>query len=290
MQILFNIVYNFSIFFIFSLSFYLIYKPTKIFHISHAFTITLGGYGVYFFYNLLDINIYLSIVLALIVAILFGVLNELLFYKNFRELKDTNLKMLILSLGIYTIFQNIISIFFGDDIKTLSKDTISVGNEFFEAYITDIQIISIALAFLIFIITSLIWSKTKIGLLIRAIAINPNLAQTVGINKNSIILSVFILGSLYAGIGGILVGFNTGLTPNIGFSLLLYSIVVMIIGGLESINGLILGALILSVVQNLTAYYIDTKWLEMATYTILILFLMIRPYGVSGEKNRKIEI
>jgi len=64
----------------------------------------------------------------------------------------------------------------------------------------------------------------------------------------------------------------------------------MIIGGVESLWGIVAGAFILALVQNLTAYYIDTKWMDAITYAILILFLIIRPYGVSGVKNRRVEI
>ena len=124
----------------------------------------------------------------------------------------------------------------------------------------------------------------------RAIAVNPELSQVFGIPKKRIILYAFGLGSLYAGLGGILVGFDTGITPTFGFNLLLYAIVVMIMGGVDSIWGIVAGAFILATVQNLTAYYIDTKWMDAITYTILIIFLIIRPYGVSGIKNKSVEV
>jgi len=290
MQTIFNILYMISLLLTFSLSFYLIFKPTKIFHIAHAFTISLGAYMVYLFYHLLELNLIIAILLSLLITTLYGIANELLFYKYLRDKKDSNIKMLILSLGVYIVSQNLISIFFGDDIKSLTKGEVKVGNEFMGAYITDIQIVTIVVSFLIFLFTLYLWQKTKFGFAIRAIADNPELSQVFGIPKNRIILIAFGLGSFYAGIGGILVGFDTGITPTFGFSLLLYAIVVMIIGGVDNLWGIVVGALILATVQNLTAYYIDTKWMDAITYAILILFLIIRPYGVSGVKNSKVEI
>lgn len=231
-----------------------------------------------------------SILLALSITILYGIANEHFFYKNLRGKKDSNLKMLILSLGVYIVSQNLISIFFGDDIKVLNKGEVKVGHEFFGAYITNIQIITMAVALVILGVTLYLWHKTKFGFALRAIADNPELSQVFGISKDKIILLAFALGSLYAGIGGILVGFDTGITPTFGFSLLLYAIVVMIIGGVDNLWGIVIGAFILATVQNLTAYYLDTKWMDAVTYAILIVFLMIRPYGVSGIKNRKVEI
>ena len=290
MNLLFIFLYSFLLFIILSLSFYLIFKPTKIFHIAHAFTISLGAYMVYLFYHLLELNLAISLLLALVISTLYGIANELWFYRHLRGKKESNIKMLILSLGVYIVSQNLVSIFFGDDIKALGKGEVKVGHEFMGAYITDIQITTMIASFVVLLLTLYIWHKTKFGFAIRAIADNPELSTVFGIPKERIILISFGLGSLYAGLGGVLVGFDTGITPTFGFSLLLYAIVVMIIGGVDSLWGIVAGAFILAVVQNLTAYYIDTKWMDAITYAILILFLIVRPYGVSGVKNQKVEI
>jgi len=290
MQIIINILSQVTVLTTFSLSFYLIFKPTRIFHIAHAFTISMGAYMAYLFYHLLGWHILPSLLLSLTLTTLYGIANELFFYKHLRGSKESNIKMLILSLGVYIVSQNIISILFGDDIKSLGKGEVKVGHEVLGAYMTDIQIVTMAVALMVLALTLYLWYKTKFGLAIRAISDNPELSTVFGIPKEHIILYAFGLGSFYAGAGGILVGFDTGITPTFGFSLLLYAIVVMIIGGVESIWGIVVGALILATVQNLTAYYIDTKWMDAITYAILIVFLIVRPYGVGGIKNRKIEI
>ena len=290
MQLFFNVLFMFDVILIFSLSFYLIFKPTRIFHIAHAFTISLGAYMMYGLYHLLGLHIIPSLILALTLTILYGIANELLFYKHLRGNKDSNIKMLILSLGVYIVSQNLVSVFFGDDIKSLSKAEVKVGHEFMGAYVTDIQLVTMVVAVLVLGFTLYLWYKTKFGLAMRAIADNSELSQVFGIPKEHIILYAFGLGSFYAGVGGILVGFDTGITPTFGFNLLLYAIVVMIIGGVDSIWGIVVGAFILATVQNLTAYYIDTKWMDAITYAILIVFLIVRPYGVSGVKNRSVEV
>jgi len=245
---------------------------------------------VYLFYHILELNLPLSLILALLLTTLYGIASELLFYKKLRGKKESNIKMLILSLGVYIVSQNLVSIFFGDDIKALGKGEVKVGHEFMGAYVTDIQIVTMGVSLLVLLLTLYLWHRTKFGFAIRAIADNSELSTVFGIPKNRIILIAFGLGSFYAGLGGVLVGFDTGITPTFGFSLLLYAIVVMIIGGVDSLWGIVAGAFILALVQNLTAYYIDTKWMDAITYAILILFLIVRPYGVSGVKNRKVEI
>ena len=80
------------------------------------------------------------------------------------------------------------------------------------------------------------------------------------------------------------------MTPTFGFNLLLYGVVAMIIGGVGSTRGLIAGSLLVATAQHLAAYYIDTKWMNAVTYIILILFLIWKPLGFSGNRLKKVEV
>jgi branched-subunit amino acid ABC-type transport system permease component len=198
--------------------------------------------------------------------------------------------MLIASLGLYLIFQNCISMLWGDDTKSIRTGIIKVGNEIFGAYITDLQILIIVICLTLFSINFLFLKYNNIGRKIRAVASNQELSSIVGINSNKVILWSFAIGSGIAAISGILVASDTGLTPTMGFNLLLYGIVAMIIGGVGSTKGLIGGAFLLSAAQHFTAYYFDSKWMDAVTFIILILFLVWKPLGFSGKHLKKIEI
>ena len=80
------------------------------------------------------------------------------------------------------------------------------------------------------------------------------------------------------------------MTPTLGFNLLLYGVVAMIIGGVGSTRGLVAGSLLVAATQHLAAYYIDTKWMDAVTYIILILFLIWKPLGFSGKLLKKVEV
>lgn len=198
--------------------------------------------------------------------------------------------MLFASLGIYLILQNCISLIWGDDTKILRVGEVKTGHEILGAYITDIQIITIVVSALCVVLSMLFLRYTKVGRRIRAVSANSELANVQGINSDGVILWATGIGSGMAAIAGILVGFDTGLTPTMGFNLLLYGIVAMIIGGVGSTKGLIGGAFLLAAAQHLTAYYIDSKWMNAITYIILIAFLIWRPLGFSGQRMKKIEI
>lgn len=289
-QIIFNIILSSFIYLLIANSFAYIYFLIRFFHIAHAIVITLGAYLTYIFSSQLNLSIWFAIPLAIIFSVILGMIIELGIYKPLRKQNVSSLLMLIISLGLYVILHNCVSFFCGDDTKSIRTGDIKAGNQILGAYITNIQIMTIIVGFTIFVANFLFLKYNKIGRNIRATASNIELSEIFGINSNNVILWAFCIGSSMAAIAGILIAFDTVLTPNMGFNLLLYGVVAMIIGGVGSTRGLIAGSLLLATAQHLAAYYIDSKWMDAIAYIILILFLIWKPLGFSGKRLKKVEI
>jgi branched-subunit amino acid ABC-type transport system permease component len=281
---------SFSLYLLIALSFVLCYYPTRFFHIAHAITLTFSAYFTYLFSIQLQCPVWLSIPLAIICATVTGMLFEIALYKPLQKRNASPMILMIASLGLYTVLQNVISMLWGDDTKSVRMGEIKVGNEFFGAYITDIQIITISVCVTLFAVCVLLMKYSRIGRNIRAVASNPELSNIVGIHSNRVILWAFGIGSALAAVTGILIAFDTDMTPTMGFNWLLYGVVAMIIGGVGSNWGLVGGALLLATTQHLAAYYIGSQWMDAIAYIILILFLIAKPLGFSGKRLKKIEI
>jgi branched-subunit amino acid ABC-type transport system permease component len=290
MQILINILISSFSLLLVSFSFSIIYSTIKSFHIAHAITITIGAYLTYLFHIQLGFHLWLSISLAVTGAILIAVFWELFIYKQLRKKNASSWKMLIASLGIYVVMQNFISLIWGDETKSIRTWSVKTGHNILGAYITDAQIAAIVVSIILFAGGIMFLQFTSLGKQIRAVSSNPELSNIFGISSDKIILFSFIIGSALASIGGILITLDTDMTPTMGFRILLYAAVAMIIGGVGSYNGLIRGALLLSTAQHLSAYYIDGRWMEATAYVILVLFLIWKPLGFSGKHLKKIEI
>jgi branched-chain amino acid transport system permease protein len=290
MQIIANIFLSSTIYLLVASSFSLIYYPTKFFHIAHAVIITSAAYLTFLFANQLSFPLAVATSAAIAGAVCIGLLCEILFYRAMRKRNAPALAYLIASIGLYTVLQNCISLVFGDDTKIIRTGEVTIGNEIFGAYVTDVQIVTILVSAGLFIALNLFLQFTDAGKAIRAVSSNPQLCDIYGINSNRIILVAFGVGSALAAIVGILSAMDTNMTPTFGFNLLLYGVVAMIIGGVGSTRGLAAGALLVATAQHLAAYYIDTKWMDAVTYVILILFLIWKPLGFSGVKLRKVEI
>lgn len=290
MQTFLNVANSFFIYSMIGVSCLLIYNVTKFFHIAHAITITIASYFVYLFYVQIGIPLWITIPLSVFFATILGMLTEILVYRPLRKMGTKPMLLLIASIGIYTILQNAIMMIWGNGAKSFGIIHIRAGHQICNAYITDVQIITIFTGLILLILYLLFMKYNKAGRDIRAVSYNLELSNIVGINSDKVILLSYAISSCIASIVGILVAIDTSLSPTMGFNLLIYGVVTMIIGGLTSIAGVLGGALLLATLQHLIAYYIGSQWMEAIAYVILILFLLWKPLGFAGRRLKKVEI
>ena len=259
----------------------LIFQVAKFFHFTHGIVFTAGAYLAFIFHKC-GFHLYISIFLAIIIAALLGASFELLVYRNIRH-RSSPLVLLLTSLGIYILIQNLISIGFGDGTRIL-RDGISKSVDVFTARITSIQIVTICISVVCVIILALFQRRSRIGIFVRAVANDPELAHISGIHINRIILLVFILGSALAGIGGILIALDVDMNPDMGMNALMMGIVAVIIGGVNSSYRIAIGALLLAMAQHFGAWFIGSQWQDAIAFIILVLFLLFKPEGFFGKK------
>ena len=290
MQVTLNIFISFAIYLLIALSFNLIYYPTKFFHLAHAVIITLGAYFTFFFSQQLGFPLWLSIPFAITLATAVALLFENHIYKPLRNKNVSSWALLIASLGIYVVLQNLVSMLWGDYTKSIRTWPVKAGHEVFGGYITNVQIITIVMSIVLFTVIVLFLKYNLLGKQIRAVSSNKELSNIFGISSEWVIFWSFAIGSALAAIAGILIALDTDMTPTMGFHVFLYAVVAMIIGGVGSYKGLVSGALLLATAQHLSAYFIASKWMDATAYIILILFLIYKPLGFSGKRLRKVEI
>lgn len=290
LQLLLNILLSISLYTILAYSFYILYKTVSFFHLAHAITLTFGSYITYLFATQLKLPLFITISISIILGIGLMLLVNKLIYKSIQKRKIESWQMLIASLGVYVVLQNMVSLIWGDSTLSFRTWPVKEGHQVFGAYITDVQIITIISCVLLTGASWLFLERTSIGNRIKAVSSNPELASILGISKDKAVLWSFALGSGLAACAGILIAADTDMTPTLGFNWLLYGVVAMIIGGMGKLRYLILGALLLATAQHLSAYYLDSKWMNATAYIILIAFLYFRPYGFSGQPLKKAEI
>jgi len=272
---------------LFAVGFSLIYQITRFFHVAHGTVYAFGAYFAYLLYVQFSLNCIIAFFLACIATVVVGASCEIYIYKTMRLRKATDLTLLIASLGLYTLMQNIISMVWGDDTKTMRTGEVVEGHEFLGARITDIQIAIIIVSLVLIALVTQILTRTKFGKTLRALANDPELAQLSGVNSDRYILYAFAIGSFLAAVASIMIPFDTDMTPTMGFNALVMGVIAVIVGGINSLPGAALGGLFIGLVQNLGVYWLPSKWQDTIAFVILILFLLFKPYGILGKKPQK---
>ncbi|ALO29630.1 branched-chain amino acid ABC transporter permease [Porphyromonas gingivalis] len=289
-QLLLNTLFSCSLYALLCFSFICIYFTCRFFHIAHAVTLTLAAYMVYTASVLWGVSLWLAVPLAIGIVVLLMLGINRWVYRPLKRQGLESWQMMIASLGLYVVLQNVISMIWGDSTLSFRTWEIKVGHEFMGAYITDVQIITIVSSVVLLLLSHLFMERTSIGREIKAVASNPVLSHVLGISETKAIAWSVGIGTGLAACAGILIAADIDMTPTMGFNWLLYGVVAMIIGGMGRMRYLLLGALLLATAQHLSAYYIDSKWMNATAYVILIVFLYFRPYGFSGKQLKKAEI
>ncbi len=285
-----NTLHTLSQYLLIAFSFKVLYQGIRFFHIGHAVSLTLAAYMVYTASVLWGVSLWLAVPLAIAVVVLLMLGINQWVYRPLKRQGLESWQMMIASLGLYVVLQNVISMIWGDSTLSFRTWEIKVGHEFMGAYITDVQIITIVSSGILLLLSHLFMQRTHIGRQIKAVASNPELSRVLGISETKAIAWSVGIGTGLAACAGVLIAADIDMTPTMGFNWLLYGVVAMIIGGMGRMRYLLLGALLLATAQHLSAYYIDSKWMNATAYIILIVFLYFRPYGFSGKQLKKAEI
>jgi len=146
-------------------------------------------------------------------------------------------------------------------------------------------LLAILIVSIILVALFLLLKKTKIGLAMRATSQKSTASMLMGINTEKIYLITFALGAALAGASGALYGIIFNFSPTIGALPTIKAFAIIIIGGLGSIPGAIIGGLLYGIAENTAVYFLGGVWRDAVAFALLIIVLVLRPTGIFGEKG-----
>ena len=271
-----------SIYALVASGFSLIYGTNKFMHFAHGISVAVAGYILYGAFTLYGLNFYLAVLLTLSASGIFGLAIYRLIYLPLQNRNASNVVLLIASIGILIFFENIIQVIFGADVKVIGFLEVSEGLSYFGATATPLQIIIIITSLILFIALQFFMKKTKLGRDMRAVADNRDLAEIVGINYKKVASYSFIMGSVLAGIAGILISLEQNLSPVMGTPLIIKGFTGAVIGGITSVPASVLGSYILGLAENYGVWFLPSGFKDAIAFGLLFLFLLFRPNGLFG--------
>jgi len=203
------------------------------------------------------------------------------------RLYERHIEQALVTVGVALVVEAVLSGWFGNDPRLLPTphwfiNTVTIG----KAFIPVDRFLYIGSALVLFILLASILRFTRIGLIIRAGVENRAMVGALGINVRLAFSTVFFLGGFAAGLGGVLVGaYQSGVTPLMSGSWLIYGFIVVVVGGMGSLGGSALAALLIGVVDQFTNYYMPGLG-DFVIVFLLAAVLLTRPQGLLGKVGR----
>lgn len=265
-----------------------VYGILRLINFAHGALITVGAFFVYFIFFRAGINLAASLLLVLGFGGLMGLLLDVIAYRKLRG--GPEVALLITSLGFYTFVENFMKMVVSPQpysFKTPAYLAVMYKTPLLTFRSIDVFIIVSSL--LIMFIFNLFVKKTRMGIAMRATAENLEVAHLMGIEVNRVIALAFALGSAIAAFTGFLWGAKYGqIAYDMGFLTGVKAFVAVVVGGVGSIPGAMVGGFVLGLAEILSIAFLPTRFAEYRdgiVFGILILVLLLRPSGLMGVKE-----
>lgn len=268
-----------------ALSFALIYNTTRTFHVAHGAVYTAGAYACYALYIQHGWTMAGAAAAALLISAALGAAMELFVYAPLVRRKGALLVGLLSSLGLYVTIVNVIALGFGNDTKLL-RPGVEESYQLGPVVLSRIQLLVVAVAAVVLPAFVLLLNTTSWGKTVRAVRDDAALAQLLGINVPAVRLAVFAAGSVLAGATAILGALDVGVDPQAGMPILLTAAVALIVGGVGSFSGPVVGGFVLGLLEGVLVWFISVRWSNAVTFAVLIAFMLFRPTGLLGSRRR----
>jgi branched-chain amino acid transport system permease protein len=263
----------------------LIFGVMKLVNFAHGQLLMVGAFIAYETTTILGLNAYASIFVAMASVAVIGIVLEKF---AFRRVRGTDkLNEIFISLGLIYIFENAATLVWNKNsyliripspLETLS---LPLGDN----SVPYDLLMAVVVVLIVLVGLVLLTKKTKIGLAMRATSQKSDAAMLMGINTGRIYLFTFALGAALAGAAGAIYGILFNFNPVIGALPTIKAFVIIILGGLGSIPGAIVGGLALGLSESLAGVFIGSNWQDAVAFAVLIIVLIIRPTGLFGEKG-----
>ncbi|WP_203337733.1 branched-chain amino acid ABC transporter permease [Nocardioides limicola] len=263
-----------------ALGFVLIFKATGVINFAQGELLLIGAFTVYTFFVIFQMPFVVATLLGVVVAVALGVVVERLVL---RPLVGENpISVIMVTIGLASVLKGAVTLFFGVQPQRQPKILPSGSLEFAGARLPLDRVSAIVIAAVVLLAFTVFFRYSRHGIAMRAVADDQQASLTVGISVRRAFALAWALAAVSALIGGVLLGDIEAVSPSLtAFGLLVFPVVIL--GGLDSVPGTIVGGLIVGLTKNYINGFWDGSYAEVGPYVLLLLILLVRPYGLFGQ-------
>ncbi|MBI5579031.1 MAG: branched-chain amino acid ABC transporter permease [Deltaproteobacteria bacterium] len=266
-----------------ALGWVLIYKCSGVLNLAMGEMTLIGAYVSLSFYSM-GVPFLLSLLFSLIIGFILGILTERIFLD--RLIGEPVLTVIMVTVGLSFFFKGTVEFIWGTDTRVFAPPVFSIEPvRLGPLIIGEVYLWSFVAAIILLVVFVCFFKYTRWGLAMQATADDEMAALSVGVSARFVYAAAWAIAFMAAGVGGTLLGNINGLNISVGYLGLLV-LPVVVLGGLNSVPGAILGGLIIGVLQNFCGAYLDRYFpggvKEVAPFAFMAVFLLFKPYGIWG--------
>jgi branched-chain amino acid transport system permease protein len=275
-----------SIYALLALGYTMVYGVIKLINFAHGDIYMLGAFWGYYVLRYWHVNFWVALLSAMVVSAFAGMLIEFLAYRPLRH--SPRITALITAIGVSYLLENGMSYLYGASPRNFPQVIKQENFHIAGLTVSNIQLLILVVAIVLMVALQLIIKKTKMGKAMRAVAVDPDAAQLMGINPNHVISFTFALGSALAGAAGVLIGlyYNT-IDPLMGMTPGIKAFVAAVVGGIGSIPGASVGGFLIGILETATQAVGLSAYKDAAVYVVLIVILLVLPSGIFGKRTKE---
>ncbi|HEX5613563.1 MAG TPA: branched-chain amino acid ABC transporter permease [Acidimicrobiia bacterium] len=267
----------------------LVFGITGLTNFAHGELVTFGALIAYLLSTspvLGDVPLVVAGALAVVAGAGFGYLHERAMFRPLRRRRTGNVALIVVTIGLSIFLRNLYLVIFGGGQRQYDEFTIQVGLDLGPISPRAKDLVVIGIAAFVLVVVAVLLQRTRLGTGMRAVADSSELASASGIDVNGIILITWVSAGALAALGGVLYGVSEQIESDLGFQLLLLMFAAVVLGGIGTAYGPMLGGLLIGLVSSLSTYWIDTKYKTGVALAVLILVVLVRPQGILGKRER----
>lgn len=275
-----------SVYALIALGYTMVYGIIKLINFAHGDLYMMGAFIGYYLINSFQLNFFVALVLTMVLTAALGVLIEFLAYRPLRN--STKIAALITAIGVSFFLEYGMVYLFGANTRAFPQALETVKFNLGPITVTNVQLTILGVSVFLMLALQFIVQKTKMGKAMRAVSVDSDAAQLMGINVNSTISFTFALGSALAGAAGVLIGlYYNSVEPLMGMAPGLKAFVAAVLGGIGIIPGAALGGFIIGFLETLAVTVGLSSYRDAVVYGILIVILLVRPAGILGKNVKE---
>jgi branched-chain amino acid transport system permease protein len=282
-QLFANGLVNGSHYALLGLAFALIFGTTRIVHFAFGPVYALSAYGCWLAAERFSAPLPIALAAGVATGALAGTLSYLAVYRPFERKGSPSLVILIASLGLFIVLENAIGVAFGTDTKVVPAPASGVFL-WGPLVVTGTQLAQVAALALVGVLVWLYVTRTRFGKALLAMTDSPEMARVVGIDTLRMSLVAFAAGSAIAAVPACLILVKDGATAHMGFIAVFMAFVAVVVGGVGSLRGAVVGGLALGLVESMGMAKIPTEWQNSIAFVVLFVVLLVRPTGLFGGR------